>query len=80
MVIKDFFKKELEKIFLYSKVLVEIEYERILKEYIGEIANIIKYDNDMIIIQLQFDDATFTYEMEIVQGQKFKKICSINVK
>ena len=45
MVIKDFFKKELEKIFLHSKVLVEIEYKRILKEYIGEIANIIKYDN-----------------------------------
>lgn len=78
MTIKEYFKKELEKCFLFSKVPSEPLLKSMLKEQFGEIISLQELNENYALVQFNFDNViVIDFKMEIVQGQSFAKFSNI---
>lgn len=76
MKLQDYFKKTLEELFLNTKVNSKL-FQYYLDEHFNGIAKIISETENELIISFNFEDVSFKYKMEIVDGIKFYKIGSI---
>lgn len=79
MKISEFIKKKLEELFLYSKVTKTNNYQDLLDEHFNGVAKVINQEENHIIISTKFDDVTFSYKMNIVNGVSFEKIGSVEI-
>lgn len=79
MKISEFIKKKLEELFLYSKVTNTNNYQDLLDEHFNGVAKVINQEENHIIISTKFDDVTFSFKMNIVQGVSFNKIGSVDI-
>ena len=79
MKISEFIKKKLEELFLYSKVTNTNNYQDLLDEHFNGVAKVINQEENHIIISTKFDDVTFSYKMNIVNGVSFEKISSVEI-
>ena len=78
MTIKEYFKKELEKCFLYTKVPSEPLFKSMLEEQFGEIISLQELNENYALVQFNFDNViVIDFKMEIVQGQRFSKFSKI---
>ena len=78
MTIKEYFKKQLENCFLYTKVPTETLLKSMLKEHFGEIVTLQELTENYALIQFNFDEVIIiNLKMEIVQGQSFAKFSNI---
>lgn len=73
MTIKDYFKKELEKKFLYTQVLNTKRFQEIINDEFNGAAII----NDKNFITFNFEDNQYQYKLNVKNGQLFKIIASI---
>jgi hypothetical protein len=78
MTIKEYFKKQIENCFLYTKVPTDTLLKSILKEHFGEIATLQELNENYALVQFNFDNViVIDFKMEIVQGQSFAKFFNI---
>ncbi len=77
MRIQDYFKKELEDLFLYSKVATKEQYQTILDEHCKGCAKCLEMDENKVVIEFDFECIKLKYDLSIVQGERFEKIGKI---
>lgn len=78
MIVAEYFKKELEKRFLHSKVGSPTYFQTQLNEEFEGVVKMIEDTKDYIKVEFTFEDKTFTYKLIKVQGKLFTKISEIN--
>lgn len=73
MKIKEYFKHKLEELFLNTKVNSKL-FQHFLDEHFNGIAKIISETENELIVSFKFEDVSFKYKMNIIDGFKFHKI------
>lgn len=79
MIIAEYFKNELEKRFLHSKVGSPTYFQTQLNEEFEGVVKMIEDTKDYIKVEFAFEDKSFTYKLSKVQGKLFTKISEINI-